>query len=106
MSQPVIKDDPFGPIRQDEQNGVLTPREVARIHSRSDVDSSVGSQHHTLGVKHTQAAPGDHTHDGAGSRKIGTGLGLTLTGAKGGNVALTNLIAMLGEVIEFTDSTT
>ena len=102
---PVFEDDPFGSIKKDK-SGTVEPRVVNAFHSRSDLDGSVISQHHTLGIKHTQAASGDHNHDGKGSRKIGTGLGLILTGSKGGNVALANLITLLGNVIEFTDSTT
>lgn len=101
----VFPDDPFGPIKQEKKGVGPEPREVALMHNRSDVDSSTLAQHHTLGVKHTQAAPGDHVHDGTSSRKIGTGLSLTLTGSKGGNVALANLITMLKSIIDFTDST-
>lgn len=102
----IIEEDPFGDIKQEKRPSSPEPREVNQFHSRSDVDSSTTAQHHTLGVKHDQASPGDHNHDGKGSRKIGQGLSLTLTGAKGGNVALANLITMLQNVIEFTDSTT
>lgn len=86
--------------------GGAGPGEVNQFHTRSDVDSGKQAQHHTLGYNNNQASPGDHTHDGTTSRHIGTGLGYTLTGAKGGNVALTNLIAMLKNFIDFTDTTT
>lgn len=102
----VFEDDPYGPIKKDRVGGPPEPREVAVFHTRSDVDSSVGSQHHTLGVKHTQGAYGDHTHDGTSSRKIGQGLGLTLSGSTAGNVALQNLLTMLKNVIDFEDTTT
>lgn len=102
----IFEDDPFGPIKSDRKENTPTPGQVNSLHTNSDVDSSTSAQHHTLGIKHDQAASGDHVHDGKASRKIGTGLSLTLTGAKGGNVALTNLIALLKNVIEFTDSTT
>jgi hypothetical protein len=75
-------------------------------HESSDVDSSRRAKHHTLGTARNQASPGDHIHDGVVSKKTGAGLGLVLTGSKGGNVALANLITMLKTVIEFTDSTT
>lgn len=101
----VFPDDPFGPIKQEQKGIGPEPREVALIHNRSDVDSSTLSQHHTLGIKHTQAAAGDHVHDGASSRKIGTGLSLSITGSKGGNAALGSLITMLKSVIDFTDNT-
>lgn len=80
--------------------------DVDNFHARCDVDSSQTASHHTLGSKRNQASPGSHVHDGTNSQLIGHGLGLTLTGSKGGNVALTNLINMLKSVIEFTDSTT
>jgi hypothetical protein len=103
---PVVEGDPFGDIKKEKKDTSPEPRDVNFAHTRSDVDSSTTAQHHTLGIQHNQAAAGDHAHDGKSSRKLGTGLGLTLTGAKGGNVALTNLIAMLKNVVEFTDSTT
>lgn len=101
----VFPDDPFGPIKNEKKGVGPEPREVALMHNRSDVDSSTFAQHHTLGIKHTQSAPGDHVHDGTSSRKIGTGLNLSVTGSKGGNVALANLITMLKSIIEFTDTT-
>ena len=101
----VFPDDPFGPIKNEKKGVGPEPREVALIHNRSDLDSSTLYQHHTLGVKHTQASPGDHAHDGTSSRKIGTGLSLTITGSKGGNAALSSLITMLKSVIDFTDNT-
>lgn len=79
---------------------------VNKMHSRDDVDVNANSHHHTIGPKRNQASPGDHIHEGLTSRKIGYGLGYTLTGAKSGNVALTNLIAMLAQYIDFKDTTT
>lgn len=103
---PVFKDDPYGTIKDEQKRVGASPREVNQFHNNCDADTSQIAQHHTLGVKHDQASPGDHSHDGGSSRKAGANLGLVLTGAKGGNVALTNLITMLKTVIEFTDSTT
>lgn len=37
------------------------------FHGRSDVDSSIFAQHHTIGTSRTQAAAGNHTHDGVSS---------------------------------------
>ena len=37
-------------------------KEVADFHNKSDVDSGDLAQHHTLGKKSYQAAPGDHQH--------------------------------------------
>jgi hypothetical protein len=53
---------------------VPTSTETSKAHTNSDVDSAVTAQHHTLGTKHNQSAPGDHTHDGKNSRKIGKGI--------------------------------
>lgn len=86
--------------------GTSSPTEVNQFHTRSDVDSSKQAQHHTLGIGNNQASSGDHTHDGTTSRPIGYKLGLIVTGSKGGNAALTSLIAMLKQYIDFTDTTT
>lgn len=85
-------------------------------HTHSDLDSFRQAQHHTLGNGRNQAAGGDHVHDGINGKKLGlyqmtsgggaTQTSLVLTGAKGGNVALTNLIALLKNFIDFTDNTT
>lgn len=81
-------------------------QQALRLHEFSDKDSSPLAQHHTLGPRRHQASPGNHNHDGSTSPKLGAGKGLTLTGSTGGNVALQNLIAMLQQVVEFTDNTT
>lgn len=100
----ISEDDPWGPIKSEKKSNTATPKEVNDFHSRSDVDSSTLAQHHTLGIKHDQACPGDHIHDGTTSRKLMAGV--TLTGSKGGNVALGNLITSLAAAFGFTDSTT
>lgn len=102
----LFDDDPFGPIKEEAGKGTPDPRLVNSFHHRSDVDSSVASQHHTLGISRNQAAPGDHIHDGSASRKLGAGRNLTISGSKGGNAALSSLITMLKNFIEFTDNTT
>lgn len=117
---PVTKPDKFGQVNSNDKDltsgGTPSSREVNLIHLQSDVDSSRRSQHHTLGRQRNQAAPGDHIHDGINGKKLGLYImdpvggkskpSLVLTGAKGGNVALTNLIALLKNFIDFTDSTT
>lgn len=103
---PVFEDDPFGGIKPEQKRRGAPPREVAEFHNNSDLDSSAIAQHHSLGIKHLNASYGDHVHDGGSSRKVGANMNLSVTGAKAGNVALTNLIAMLKSVIEFTDTTT
>lgn len=100
----VVPGDPFGTKKTPVTKTTPTPSEVNEFHSRSDVDSGSTAQHHTLGIKHDQASPGDHKHDGSSSRRLLEGK--TLTGSKGGNVALTNLITMLSQSFGFTDSTT
>lgn len=100
---------PTGPTRprmalgQDRKTNSDLHLEAHRI---GDLDSGPNSQHHTLGSGRNQSSPGDHIHDGGRSKKLGAGMGLTLSGPKGGNVALANLIAMLGNFIEFEDQTT
>lgn len=68
---------------------------VNDFHRKSDVDASQEAQHHTLGIKHDQAASGDHKHDGSTSLRILAGT--TITGAKTGNPApaLSSVIAAL-----------
>lgn len=106
MTNPIIPDDPFGRMKREVGPVGLDPRLIALIHSRSDVDSSQLALHHTIGIKHDQASAGDHVHDGSSSRKVGANMNLSVTGSKGGNVALANLLTMLKSVIEFTDTTT
>lgn len=48
----------------------LSPDEVNALHLNSDKDSSALAQHHTLGIKPTQASPGNHTHNGKDSVRI------------------------------------
>ena len=98
----VVEDDPFGGIKDEKKPTSPAPREVNQFHQRSDVDSSTNAQHHTLGIKHDQASPGDHNHDGRGSRKLGQGLGLSVNVSGATQTDLDNLILMLGNVIEFT----
>jgi hypothetical protein len=99
-----VAGDPFGDRKEAAVKETPTPREVAALHARSDLDSSQQAQHHTLGIKHDQASPGDHKHDGKSSRKLLEGQ--TLTGTKSGGSALTNLIDMLEAALGFTDNTT
>ena len=99
----IVEDDPFGEIKEEKKQVSPEPRDVNLFHARSDVDSSTSAQHHTLGIKHDQASSGDHNHDGRGSRKIGQGLGLTVSMIGATQADLDNLIAMLHNVIEFTE---
>lgn len=106
MTEPVIKDDPFGVLKSERRENVPTARQVNELHTKADVDASTSSFHHTLGIGHNQASPGDHSHDGNTSRLIGSGRKITITGAKAGNAALTSLIAALKQVMDLTDNTT
>lgn len=104
-SSTVVPDDPFGRVKTAASvDNYPSALEVNKFHSKADTDAHSGAIHHTLGIKHDQAAPGDHLHDGVGSRKLLDGK--VLVGAKGGNVALANLITMLSNALGFTDSTT
>jgi hypothetical protein len=112
--------DQFGQVNSAQVDSTsgnsLSPQQSNLDHSASDSDASPKSQHHTLGTGRSQASPGNHIHDGVTSPKLGplaintsgndTKPALVLTGAKGGNVALTNLIAMLKNFVNFTDNTT
>lgn len=60
---------------------------VNKFHANSDVDSAVTGQHHTLGIQHNQASPGDHKHDGKASKRIGAGIDPTFPAVA--NVAYT-----------------
>lgn len=88
----------------DKAKQILSARAVKEMHKKADTDSSAFAIHHTLGVKHDQASPGDHLHDGINSRLLLEGI--TLTGSKGGNVALANLITILATTFGLTDNTT
>jgi hypothetical protein len=98
---PVIEGDPYGKVKEEKKAAGPDPREVNNFHSRDDVDSSTTAHHHTLGIKHDQASPGDHVHDGRGSRKIGYGMGLSVNVSGATQTDLDNLIAMLSNVVEF-----
>lgn len=76
---------------------------VADFHTNADTDSRPESIHHTLGPNPAQSSPGDHTHDGGSSPLIL--VGFTLTGSRGGNAAMTSLIACLVR-LGATDQTT
>lgn len=95
--------DPFATDKQREQNR-FDPRVVQQIHQNDDLDTAKDAHHHSLGIGPNQSAPGNHTHDGSNSSQLMAGI--VITGAKGGNVALTNLIAALATTLGFTDNTT
>lgn len=79
------------------------PTTVDNFHEQSDADTRSEAQHHTLGAKQDQAAPGNHTHDGGTSMPLWGGQ--TISGSRGGNMALASVIAMLVQK-GATDATT
>jgi hypothetical protein len=84
----------------------FAPIDINRLHFGSDVDSGTKAQHHTLGVSRNQAAQGNHMHDGITSKKLGQGMGITITGSRGGNAAIASIITALKQVMDLTDNTT
>lgn len=77
--------------------------DVERFHTQADTDARKEAIHHTLGSGTNQAAPGDHTHRGGDSLPLLGGI--TLTGSRGGNIALLSVIQAL-VALGATDSTT
>ena len=59
-------DNNTGGFERDE-NPKPPSQVVDDFHENSDLDARAESQHHTLGPNPTQAAPGNHTHDGGDS---------------------------------------
>lgn len=76
---------------------------VEDFHTNSDVNSRKEAQHHTLGPGEFQSAQGSHNHRGGDSVLLLAGV--TLTGSRGGNVALVSVIQAL-VALGATDSTT
>lgn len=77
--------------------------EVERFHTYADTNTRKESIHHTLGTQPTQAASGDHKHRGGDSLLLLEGI--TITGSRGGNIALLSVIQAL-VALGATDSTT
>lgn len=78
-------------------------RDVTEFHTNDDTDISQDSHHHTIGPGVNQAASGAHNHDGNNSPRLLEGV--TITGSKGGNTAISSIIAALIQ-LGATDSTT
>lgn len=66
--------DQFGQVNSPDKDltsgNVPSAQESRNQHSRSDIDSSPNSQHHTLGTRRNQASYGNHIHDGVTSKRI------------------------------------
>lgn len=80
-----------------------TAEEVAKQHTNADTDTRAESAHHTLGPSPTQATAGNHRHRGGDSVPLLDGL--SITGSRGGNVALLTVIQCL-VALGATDSST
>ena len=98
---------PAGEGGQDQSNPgqsiPMDPLTNRLFHAFSDVDSDANAQHHTLGPGVAQASPGSHTHDGTTSALLFSG---TITGSRGGNAALANLISTICAQTGLIDGTT
>lgn len=98
----------YGDLRRDAEPEPKKPDPsppadvVQQFHKNSDLDRSATSQHHTLGTAEYNAASGAHNHRDGLSVPLFDGL--VLTGSKGGNVALANLISLLTQ-FGLTDNT-
>lgn len=67
--------------------------DVEKFHSNDDLDTKAESHHHTLGANQYQASPGNHDHRGGNSNLLLSDI--TLTGSRGGNLALPSIIQAL-----------
>lgn len=105
MTTAVFDDDPYGEIKKPKKSMVPGPREVNDFHTKADTDTGQLSIHHTLGKGTNQASPGDHTHNGNNSRKLGQGDGLTVRNLGGVTDAqrIQSIIALLHNFIDFTE---
>lgn len=99
---------PEGSGSQDQSNPQaqipMDPITNRLFHAFSDVDSDSSAQHHTLGPGVNQSASGAHTHDGNNSPLLFQGN--TITGSRGGNAAVANLISTLASLTGLVDGTT
>lgn len=80
----------------------LTAEQVEEIHKNDDVDVRRESHHHTLGPRGTQAAAGDHTHDGSNSSLLLSGL--TISGSRSSSSSITPSIIAALVKLGVTDS--
>lgn len=83
----------YGSDKADKGNPKPEAQVVQDFHTNSDVDVTKESQHHSLGALPTQAAAGDHTHNGADSPRLLDAV--SITGSRGGNTALASIISAL-----------
>lgn len=72
----------------------LSAEQVEKLHLNADTDVRRESVHHTLGPNTTQAAPGDHKHDGSDSSLLLGGV--TISGSRSSSTSiLPSVIAAL-----------
>lgn len=82
--------------KKQEANEGEQAKKVAEFHSYDDLDQSFGAHHHSLGAKPTQAAPGDHRHDGTNSLMLFDAM--EINGKRSDGTALNALIDALGSI--------
>lgn len=68
-------------------------RKVEEFHANADTDTRPESLHHTLGPSPSQAAPGDHLHDGGTSAQLL--IGTTISGSRASDAYRLSLNAIL-----------
>src|SRR6188768_2019685 len=66
---------------------------VEDFHTNADTDTRGESLHHTLGPSPTQAAPGDHNHDGGTSGLLLSGM--TISGSRASDAYRLSINAIL-----------
>lgn len=82
----------------------LTAEQVEELHKNDDVDVRRESHHHTLGPRSTQAAAGDHTHDGSNSSPLL--IEGTISGSRSSSASIMPSIIALFVRLGATDSST
>ena len=76
-----------------EKDRPPTAEEVEKFHTNAATDSRREDIHHTVGLSENQASPGNHNHRGGDSLLLLQGI--TITGSRGGNIALLSVIQAL-----------
>lgn len=70
---------------------------IKTLHRYSDKDASKLALHHTLGTRKYQASPGDHTHDGDSSLRLGTRASTASTSTQTGLTVETVVLTLSNE---------
>lgn len=82
----------------------ISAEDVEKFHQNADTDVRRESVHHTLGPRPTQAAPGDHNHDGSNSPSLL--VGQTITGSRSSSTSIMPSIIAALVRLGATDSST